>query len=187
VADLASSSGEQAHTREELRSNLRAENRTLREEGREVALSAVYDHLEMVGSATADDIIDHVYPVYPAGYGSAETWWGEWIAPELETFPDIRPPTGDGGAWVHRGAAGRAGDGSRGAADNWITAPDSDFMHREVGSTARGLHVEVSDDEADGRFFVDGDSITPESHSVRARNGEDWTEDAKAYLREHYC
>ncbi|MCF2164707.1 MULTISPECIES: hypothetical protein [Halobacterium] len=165
------------------------ETKSIREKGERDSLSAVYDELQAVGEADAEHFIEHVYPVYPAGYGSGEKWWQEFVSRELGSFSGVEPPTQHQVTWIHRPTVNqRRGSGSARSAstpDSWQTHPDAEFMHREIGSRARGLYVEVSDGDRTGKFFVDG-TVRAESPQLKSDHGEDWVSEARSYLRSAY-
>lgn len=204
VADMAGSSQSDSNSkgrknRGDLRTELYEENKTLKEEGAAVAVSAVYDYLTIEGEAKPEYFTERIYPVYPAGYDSKSEWWGDCISPELRSLSEVEPPTAERDTWAHLPTLERrkhqesqtdAGsvDENAGTAsvDNWITSPDSDFMHQELGERGRGLYVRVTDGDKDGSFFVKGEGVKPESHTVEAKHGTDWVTDAVSYLERRY-
>lgn len=52
------------------------------------AVRAGYAFLRYWGSATGDEIVDAIYPEWPAGFESAADWW-EKIGPALAELPDV--------------------------------------------------------------------------------------------------
>ncbi|MCD2204749.1 hypothetical protein [Halobacterium sp. KA-6] len=186
VADVAGSNQNAEagqHTRRSKQKSGSGGTRTIEEEGSEVAVSAVYDELEAVGEAGPDYFIEHIYPVYSAGYNSGTRWWKDCISPRLKSYSEIEPPENEGDAWTHRRTKAR---NENSATDSWKTSPDTDFMHKELGDRSRGLYVEVTDGEKDGGFFVKEDGVTAVSYKVESENGEKWVANAKSYLQGVY-
>lgn len=176
--------------RKDVREELYQESNTLAEEGAEVAASAVYDCLKEVEDATPEYFFERVYPVYPAGYDSKEDWWEEGISPRLQTYPGVLTPEPNQENWMHDSSRdinrySRDTEEER-PADTWMAGPDSDFMHRELGELVRGLHVEITDGETNGKYFVNENGIRAESHTVVANVGKEWDALAQAYLKSYY-
>lgn len=204
VADMAGkgnqdSTAESRKTRSDLRTELHEENKTLEEEGEMVAVSAVFDYLKMKGEAKPEYFIERIFPVYPAGYDSENEWWNDCISPELRSVYGVEPPTAERNSWAYLPTLDRSNpQGSRtdtdsddenaaeASAENWMTSPDSDFMHQELGERGRGLYVTVTDGDKDGGFFVKGGSVKPESNTVEAKLGNEWVSDATSYLERQY-
>lgn len=57
-------------------------------EKRREALRAAYDYLTRNPNATESEFLVEIFPEYPAGYKTADTWW-EAIEPALRELPNV--------------------------------------------------------------------------------------------------
>jgi len=67
---------------------------------------------------------------------------------------------------------------------NWKTTSGTHFNYKEKGRRSRGLLIEITDGEKEGEFFIREDSVVAASPRLKRKNGEDWVESARAYLKE---
>lgn len=90
------------------------------------AVRAAYAFVRYWGEATVDEVVDAIYPEWPADVADPDEWW-VIVAESLAAIPDVEPPATDAPlpTWRYRGTPE-------------VTTPDADGF---LPSTRRGHHT----------------------------------------------
>lgn len=110
----------------------------------ERAVRSAFAYLRHWGEVTTAELVDGVYSEAPAGYDTAEAWWGCCVRDRLEAVPDVRfdPEETPSGRWRYAGEAvvdTPEDDDGRAVADP-ASAPPS------VGSVRHAIETSALDD-----------------------------------------
>lgn len=99
------------------------------------AVRAAYSFLRYWGETTEDELVDAIYPEWPAGFPTADEWWTT-VGEGLESIPDVEPP-----------ATGAVPPTWRYAGKPEVTTPEADgFLpserrgHHTYGSVRHAIH-----------------------------------------------